>query len=111
MGCAPSIHVSQSTGVVYCRDDSKDSHSGVPVCISKKLSSASLSISEVVSHIPGSHRESLTTEVRITRYQGVKGDSLITTTTQAWVTAEGKQTQTDQMLKGMDKVLFLYYSY
>lgn len=109
MGCAPSIHVSQRTGVVYCRDDIKESSrsSGLqPVHVSKRLSAASLSISEVVSHIPSGHRESLTTEVRITHFQagGGKRDSLITTTTttQAWVTAEGKQTQTDLFFQGMD---------
>ena len=64
----------------------------------------------MVSHIPSVHRESLTTEVRITHYQsGGKRDSLITTTTtttQAWVSAEGKHTQTDPIFQGMDKVLF-----
>ena len=111
MGCAPSIHVSQSTGVVYCREDSvKDSHSLAlqPLRISKKLSVASLSISELVSHIPGTHRESLTTEVRITRYQGGKRDSLVTTTTHAWVSAEGKQTQTESMDKVQFDSVYMY---
>jgi PDE8 phosphodiesterase. len=116
MGCAPSIHVSQRTGVVYCQDDIKETSrsSGLqPAHVSKRLSAASLSISEVVSHIPSGHRESLTTEVRITHFQtGGKRDSLITTTTttttQAWVSADGKQTQTDILIQGMDKVCCCY---
>ena len=68
----------------------------------------------MVSHIPTSgHRESLTTEVRITHFQtGNKRDSLITTTTtttQAWVSAEVKETQTDLLVKGMDKVRIVSY--
>ena len=119
MGCASSVHVSQRTdGVVYCSSDnaantakeSRRNSSLQPIHVSKRLSTASLSISEVVSHIPSGHRESLTTEVRITHIQaGTKRDSLITTTTtttQAWVSAEVKQTQTDLLGKGMDKVRF-----
>ena len=117
MGCASSVHVSQRTGVVYCRDENDENNendstrrsSGLqPIHVSKRLSTASLSISEVVSHIPSGHRESLTTEVRITHFQaGKKRDSLITTTTtttQAWVSAEVKETQTDLLVKGMDRV-------
>lgn len=116
MGCAPSIRVSQRTGVVYCRDNIKEtSRSSIiqQTRPSKRLSSASLSISEVVSHIPSGHRESLTTEVRITHYQaGGKRDSLITTTTttQAWVSAEDKQTQAQRLFQGMDKVSRASYS-
>ena len=107
MGCAPSIHVSQSTGVVYCRDDSTitDSSNLQPVHVSKKLSATSLSISEAVNHIPAvGHKESLTTEVRIIRYQGSRQNSLIATTTQAWVTSA----QTNVISQGMDKVPIVY---
>ena len=121
MGCASSVHVSQRTGVVYCRDDENKEdpnnrrNSGLqPIHVSKRLSTASLSISEVVSHIPTSgHRESLTTEVRITHFQtGKKRDSLITTTTtttQAWVSAEVKEAQTDLLAKGMDRVRIFFF--
>lgn len=116
MGCAPSIRVSQRTGVVYCRDDIKETSRSSVVHqqsrTSKRLSSASLSISEVVSHIPsGGPRESLTTEVRITHYQaGGKRDSLITTTTttQAWLSTEGKPTS--KLFQAMDKVSFYLHS-
>lgn len=55
MGCASSVHVSQRTGVVYCRDDEDNEkdpenrrNSGLqPIHVSKRLSTASLSISEV----------------------------------------------------------------
>lgn len=59
MGCAPSIHVSQS-GIVYCREEIRESSSGA-------RASSSLT-SEVINHI---HTEPVTTAVtstvRITR--------------------------------------------
>ena len=59
MGCAPSIHVSQSTGVVYCREDN--------IKTVKHSRTTSLSISEVVSHIPQNQSDSLITENRTFR--------------------------------------------
>lgn len=56
MGCAPSIHVSQS-GIVYCREDIRDSSSGARAS----------SLSEVVSHIHSEPGSTLTSTVRITR--------------------------------------------
>ena len=57
MGCAPSIHVSQS-GIVYCREEIREPSSGARAS----------SLSEVINHI---HSESgttaLTSTVRITR--------------------------------------------
>jgi len=112
MGCAPSIHVSQgTTGVLYCRDESKDQSAigGVSTLqpslrISRRVSSSSLSISEVVSHIPAGscQQESLTTELRITRYQGGgRRDSLITTT-QAWLKSEEVHTTVSTEIISME---------
>lgn len=56
MGCAPSIHVSQS-GIVYCREDIRESSSGARAS----------SVSEVVSHIHSAEQGTLTSTVRITR--------------------------------------------
>ena len=57
MGCAPSIHVSQS-GIVYCREEIREPSSGARAS----------SLSEVINHIhsePGT--TALTSTVRITR--------------------------------------------
>ncbi|CAB4018566.1 Hypothetical predicted protein, partial [Paramuricea clavata] len=57
MGCAPSIHVSQS-GIVYCREEIREPSSGARAS----------SLSEVINHIhsePGA--TALTSTVRITR--------------------------------------------
>ncbi len=57
MGCAPSIHVSQS-GIVYCREEVREPSSGARAS----------SLSEVINHIhsePGA--TALTSTVRITR--------------------------------------------
>lgn len=113
MGCTPSVHVSHD--VVYCEDQGPQAHittSAISTAtsiqpslrVTKRLSSTSLSISEVVSHIGRDHRESLTTEVRITRYQGGKRDSIIQTTTQAWVSSEEKEVQTEAPVATMEKV-------
>lgn len=56
MGCAPSIHVSQS-GIVYCREEIRESSSRARAS----------SLSEVVSHIHSSEPGTLTSTVRITR--------------------------------------------
>ena len=61
MGCAPSIHVSQSTGVVYCREDNLKAV--------KQSRTTSLSISEVVSHIPQNQSDSVVTESRTLRIE------------------------------------------
>jgi len=61
MGCAPSIHVSQSTGVVYCREDNLKAV--------KQSRTTSLSISEVVSHIPQNQSDSVITESRTLRIE------------------------------------------
>ena len=48
MGCTPSVHVSQNTGIVICsRDGSVESQqSGLqPVCVVKRLSDCSVTIS------------------------------------------------------------------
>lgn len=119
MGCAPSIHVSQgTTSVLYCRDESKDQSAigGVTLQpslhISRRVSSSSLSISEVVSHIPAGscQQESLTTELRITRYQGGgRKDSLITTT-QAWLKSEEVHTTVSTEIISMEnKVDFICF--
>ena len=82
MGCAPSIHVSQSTGVVYCRDDNLKTL--------KHSRTTSLSISEVVSHIPQNQSDSFTTETRTLRIERER-DSSISARGGPWIEA---QTQT-----------------
>ncbi|XP_046839140.1 high affinity cAMP-specific and IBMX-insensitive 3',5'-cyclic phosphodiesterase 8A-like isoform X2 [Xenia sp. Carnegie-2017] len=56
MGCAPSIHVSQS-GIVYCREDIGDRSSGARAS----------SLSEVINHIHSEQTSGLSTSVRKTR--------------------------------------------
>lgn len=68
MGCAPSIHVSQSTGVVYCREDNLKTV--------KHSRTTSLSISEVVSHIPPNQSDSVITETRTFRIDKERESSL-----------------------------------
>lgn len=114
MGCAPSIHVQQSTGAVYCREDNSQEPTSNIATVQKTnpTSTGSLSISEVVSHLPPSttvHRESLTTEVRITHFQGKRGSvsSLIATTSthQAWTVEKlGEKSRADTILHKMEKV-------
>ncbi len=80
MGCAPSIHVSQSTGVVYCRDEN--------VKTLKHSRTASLSISEVVSHIPPANQsDSLGTEGRVVRLDKER-DSSLSARGGVWIEAE-----------------------
>eukprot|EP00794_Sanderia_malayensis_P009997 gene9997-11019_t len=94
MGCAPSIHVQQSTGVVYCSREENvkglKQHSGT----------ASLSISEVVSHIPANQNDSITTESRAVRIDKERESSLSARAAAGpWVEAE---TQTFEHFAGMD---------
>ena len=105
MGCAPSIHVSQSTGVVYCRDDSiRDSPAGANIRSLKQARATSLSISEVVSHIHPTHSESLVAETRILRIDKEKSSSL--SGRGGWTEAETQTTleQGLQQFAGMEKV-------
>ncbi len=100
MGCAPSIHVSQSTGVVYCRDEN--------VKALKHSRTTSLSISEVVSHIPPNQSDSLTTESRTLRIDRER-ESSFSARGGAWIEAE-TQTLEQALLHhaGMDVKVYIY---
>lgn len=63
MGCTPSIHISQNTGIVICNQDSTDesqSSNLQPVCVVKRLSACSVKISSdlVNNQGPSVRRES-----------------------------------------------------
>ncbi|XP_065059592.1 high affinity cAMP-specific and IBMX-insensitive 3',5'-cyclic phosphodiesterase 8B-like [Rhopilema esculentum] len=79
MGCAPSIHVSQSTGVVYCREDKLKTL--------KHSRTTSLSISEVVSHIPQNQSDTLITENRALKIDKER-ESSFSARAVPWIEAE-----------------------
>ena len=92
MGCAPSIHVSQSTGVVYCREDN--------LRTVKQSRTTSLSISEVVSHIPQNQSDSVITETRALRIDKER-ESSYSVRAAPWSEAE-TQTLEMQQSAGME---------
>ena len=101
MGCAPSIHVSQSTGVVYCREDKLKTL--------KHSRTTSLSISEVVSHIPQNQSDTLITENRSLKIDKER-ESSFSARAVPWIEAETQTLdQTVHQSAGMEvKVLFVF---
>ena len=97
MGCAPSIHVSQSTGVVYCREDNLKTL--------KNSRTTSLSISEVVGHIPNQNQgDSLATETRTLRIDKER-ESSYSARAAPWIEAETQTLdQSVQQTVGMMEV-------
>lgn len=70
MGCTPSIHISQNTGIVICNQDSiEESQTSnlQPVCVVKRLSTCSVKISSDLVNNQGSSVRRNSSSVTVTK--------------------------------------------